>query len=321
MTDDPENGAQDGKVPAEPPLTSGVQPLALAEAHGSADRPPLGIVCAVLAMFSIAVMDGLAKHLVASYPVGQVSFARQLLALLPLSLLIWHEGGLKALRTRHPGLHILRGLLLTGGSVSFFLGLRYLGLAEATVLAFAAPLFITAFALPLLGEPTGLHRWAAVVVGFLGVLIVVRPGAEAMNMAALLPLFAALCYALAMIATRRLSRSDGVAAIAIFGNLTTIAATSGLLVLGWKTPALADLWAFVIMGLLGGSITFFTILAYRLAPAAVVAPFDYTALIWATAIGWLVWREIPDGFVWLGATIIIASGLYILYRETRGASR
>jgi drug/metabolite transporter (DMT)-like permease len=318
MTEKPGNGAQVHGNPTEPPLATGIQPLSLPEAGTPADRPPLGIVCAVFGMFAIAVMDGLAKHLVASYPVGQVAFARHLLALLPLTLLIWHEGGFKALRTRHPGLHILRGLLLTGGSVSFFLGLRYLGLAEATVLAFAAPLFITAFSLPLLGEPTGPHRWAAVIIGFLGVLIVVRPGAAAMSPAALLPLFAALCYALGMIATRRLSRSDGVAAIAIFGNLTTIAATSGLLALGWKTPALGDLWAFAIMGLLGGSITFFMTLAYRLAPAAVVAPFDYTALVWAAAIGWLVWREVPDGFVWLGAAVIIASGLYILYRETRG---
>ena len=103
----------------------------------------------------------------------------------------------------------------------------------------------------------------------------------------------------------------------IFGNLTTIAASSGLLAFGWKTPALGDLWAFVIMGLLGGSITFFLTQAYRLAPAAVVAPFDYTTLVWVAAIGWLVWREVPDSFVWLGAAIIIASGLYILYRETR----
>ena len=138
-------------------------------------------------------------------------------------------------------------------------------------------------------------------------------------MAAVLPLFAALCYALGMIATRRLSRTDGLAAIAIFGNLTTIVASSTLLAFGWKTPALADLWAFVVMGLLGGSITFFLTLAYRLAPAALVAPFDYTALVWATIIGWLVWREVPDRFVWLGAAVIIASGLYILYRETRGA--
>jgi drug/metabolite transporter (DMT)-like permease len=250
-----------------------------------------------------------------------VTFTRHLLALLPLNLLIWHEGGFKALKTRRPGLHILRGLVLTGGSASFFLGLRYLGLAEATVLAFAAPLFITAFSMPLLGEPTGPHRWAAVVIGFLGVLIVVRPGAGAMTMAAFLPLFAAFCYALGMIATRRLSRTDGIAAIAIFGNLTTIVASSTLLTFGWKTPDLADLWAFVIMGLLGGSITFFMTLAYRLAPAAVVAPFDYTALVWAAAIGWLVWREVPDGFVWLGAAIIIASGLYILHRETRGVKQ
>jgi drug/metabolite transporter (DMT)-like permease len=313
MMDDPGNGAHGGKVPAEP--------LPLPEARAPADRPPLGIVCAVLGMFSIAVMDGLAKHLVETYPVGQVTFARHLLAFLPLSLLIWHEGGFKALRTRRPGLHILRGLALTGGSVSFFLALRYLGLAEATVLAFAAPLFITAFSLPLLGESTGPHRWSAVVIGFIGVLIVVRPGAGAMTMAAFLPLFAALCYALGMIATRRLSRTDGLAAIAIFGNLTTIVASSALLAFGWKTPALADLWAFAIMGLLGGSITFFLTLAYRLAPAAVVAPFDYTALVWATIIGWLVWREVPDRFVWLGAAVIIASGLYILYRETRGSRR
>ncbi len=103
MTDDPGNGAQDGKAPAEPPPSSGLQPLSLPEAAAPADRPPLGILCAILGMFSIAVMDGLAKHLVETYPVGQVTFARHLLAFLPLSVLIWYEGGFKVLKTRRSG--------------------------------------------------------------------------------------------------------------------------------------------------------------------------------------------------------------------------
>ena len=138
------------------------------------DRPRLGIACALLGMAGIAVMDGLAKYLVERYPVGQVVFIRNLLALLPLCLLLWREGGLKALKTRQPGLQILRGLLLFGAAVAFFLGLRFLGLAEATVLAFAAPLFITALSVPLLGERGGAHRWSAVILGFLGVLAETR---------------------------------------------------------------------------------------------------------------------------------------------------
>lgn len=292
-------------------------PAARDAPSASLDRPRLGIACAVLGMAGMAVMDGLAKYLVERYPVGQVVFSRNLLALLPLCLLLWRKGGIKALKTRRPDLQVLRGLLLFVAAVTFFLGLRFLGLAEATVLAFAAPLFITALSVPLLGERVGVHRWSAVILGFVGVLVVVRPGAEAFSLAAALPLTAALLYGLGMIVTRRLSRDDGIAAIAILGNLTTIVASAGLLAFGWVPPAAGDLWAFAAMGLIGGALTILLIQAYRLAPAAVVAPFDYSALIWAAAIGWLFWREVPGGFVWLGAAIIITSGLYILFRESR----
>jgi drug/metabolite transporter (DMT)-like permease len=263
-----------------------------------------------------ACMNIVIRQLSAELHPFEIAFFRNLFGF--VAMLPFLGGvGLGMLRTHHLGRLLATGAAQAVSMLCMFTAITLMPLAQMTALTFTKPLFVTIGAVLILHEVVRARRWSAVVIGFLGVLIVVRPGAGAMTLAALLPLFAALCYALGMIATRRLSRSDGVAAIVIFGNLTTIAASSGLLAFGWKTPALGDLWAFVIMGLLGGSITFFLTQAYRLAPAAVVAPFDYTTLVWVAAIGWLVWREVPDSFVWLGAAIIIASGLYILYRETR----
>ncbi len=301
---------------AGPGIAAGVQPLTAAS-RGLADRPLTGILCAALGVSGFALMDAAVKHLGETYPIGQIIVLRNLIALLPLSILLWQSGGLAALRSRQPVLQLLRGFAIFGAMMSFFHGLRFLGLAEATALGFAAPLLITALSVPLLRESVGRHRWSAVLLGFAGILVMLRPGGESVQLAAFLPLAAAFCYALAMIATRRLSRTDTTAGIAIYGNLTALALSLSTLPFGWTTPSGEDLWIIAFMGLMGGFSSIFLSLAYRFAPAAVVAPFDYVSLIWAVVIGWLVWRELPDQMTWLGAAIVIASGLYILRREAK----
>lgn len=286
-------------------------------AIGTHDRAGLGIASMILGIAAMSIMDGAAKWLGAGYSIIEIVFFRNLFALLPVLFIVWQGGGRRALNIGWgPGL-FLRAALGTGAMFTFFTGLRSLPLAEAMAIAFVAPLFVTALSGPLLGEQVGLRRWGAVIVGFIGVLVITRPGAEAFQPAALLVLAAALFYALAMLVTRRLARSNSTPSILFYTTTISLAATAALLPFGWRTPANDDLMIFALLGLIAGTGNYFATQAYRYAPAAVVAPFDYTALIWGTLIGWLIWHELPGPHVWLGVAILVVSGLYILHRETR----
>lgn len=281
------------------------------------DRLAYGVGAILFGMAAMVVMDATAKWLGAGYPIGQVVFFRNLFGLLPVLFVIWRSGGWATLRSARPGLHLVRAAAVLVAIFSFFFSLRFLSLAEATAIAFVAPLFVTGLSVPLLGERVGVRRWAAVIAGFGGVLVMLRPGAGAFQVAALLPALAALGYAVGMLVSRRLSRHDSNAAIMFHSTVIAIVFSGLLLPFGWRTPDLADFGLFALMGLVGGIGLYFMTIGYRSAPAAVIAPFEYSALLWAVALGWLVWRELPEERVWLGAAVIIASGLYILQREAR----
>jgi drug/metabolite transporter (DMT)-like permease len=282
------------------------------------ERIGFGIGCALVGLFGMAVMDACAKFLGAGYAVSQVILARNGIgALAILAFVLVSGAGLACLRPKRPLLLVLRTLVNLGAAFLFFTGLRYLPLADAFAIAFAAPLFITALSVPVLGEHVGIRRWAAVIVGFLGVLVVVQPGTETFRLEALLPLGAALSYALAMLIGRRMTRDMPTAAIMFWPSLGAVAVTLVMMPLQWQTPALPDAGLFVFMGIIGtGGMALIT-QGYRHAPAAVIAPFDYSVLIWGVILGWVIWQDIPAPNVWAGATILIASGLYILHRETR----
>lgn len=281
----------------------------------SSERVGLGIASVVAAIFFFSMMDGIAKWLGQSHAAIQIAFFRNLFGLLPVALIVWQGGGLASLRTRRPWVHVLRAALIWLALVTFFAAISLMPLAEAVAVAFAAPLFVTALSWPVAGEPVGPRRWAAVLVGFTGVLIIVRPGAAAFQPEALLVLLSALCFALAMLVTRRMVRSETNAAILFYTTIGGLVANGLLLPLFWSAPSAGDFGFFVVLGLLGGVGSYLMVQAYRHAPAAVVSPFDYSALIWSTLIGWLIWRDVPDPPVWLGAAVVVASGLYIIHRE------
>ena len=285
-------------------------------AQARSDRVGQGIACILFAMFCMSIMDGIAKWLGQGYSAIQVAFFRGLFAMIPVLVIVWQNGGINALQTRHPWGHLFRAASTWLALVCFFAAIQTMPLADAVAIAFAAPLFVTALSVPFLGETVGPRRWMAVIVGFLGVLVMVRPGAGAFQPEALLVLLAALGYALAMLITRRLTRTETNAAILFYSTTGATLANGLLLPFFWITPTTGDLGLFAGLGLIAGIGSFFMVLAYRHAPAAVVAPFDYTALLWATLIGWLVWRELPDTPVWIGAFVVVASGLYIIHRET-----
>jgi drug/metabolite transporter (DMT)-like permease len=269
----------------------------------------IGIVCLV-------VNDAFAKWLTADYPPLQIIFVRNLLAMPMITAIVLWLGGPRALQTRHPGIHALRGLLMVGGAYTFFVGLKVLPLAEATSLIFAAPIFITALSVPLLRERVGWRRWAAVVVGFVGVLIIVRPGAATFQPASLFVVATAMFYALGMISARWIDRGEDVWRLMFYMVLFPLVFSGLLVPFVWQTLQMSHLPLFLGMAVFGSLGMTLISQSFRMGPAAVVAPFEYTALIWASLLGWLVWGDIPGFWIYAGAAVIIASGIYIVVRET-----
>ncbi|MEH6718647.1 MAG: DMT family transporter [Aurantimonas endophytica] len=270
----------------------------------------VGVAC-------LCVNDALAKALASNYSPLQILFLRNLIAL-PFAILIAAAmGGTAALRSHRPVTHLLRGLLWISAAFLFFSSLKYLALAEATALVFVAPLFITAISALFLRDPVGWRRWLAVLVGFAGVLIAVRPGAAAFQPASLLPIATALFYAALMISARWVDRRESVWTLLLY--LTGAGALLSLLVVPfvWVPVQPEDYWLFAAIALFGTAGMTLMTQAFRLAPAVVVAPLDYTALVWATLIGWLFWNELPDSPVFVGAAVIVASGVFTIWRENR----
>ena len=236
-----------------------------------------------------------------------------------IAAIVLFTGGWRALQTRHLRLHAARGLLLVGGAYSFFVGLKYLPLAEATSLIFAAPMFITALSVPLLREHVGWRRWAAVTIGFVGVLIIVRPGAAAFQPASLYVVATAALYALFMTAARWIDRRESFWTMMFYLVLFPMLFSGAIVPAVWQAVQMNHLALFLGMAVFGTLGMTLISQAFRMAPAAVVAPFDYTALVWASLLGWLFWGEIPGLWTYAGAAVIIASGIYIVARETRQA--
>jgi len=275
----------------------------------------LAIVTICLGVAFLVTNDALAKLLTERYPPIQILFLRNLIAVPIIAALVVVLVGSAALRTKHLRLHALRGLLMVTGAWLYFTGLVYLPLAEATALVFSAPIFITALSVPLLGEHVGWKRWGAVVLGFVGVLVIVRPGGDTFQPASLLPIATALFYALFMISARWIGRAEGLWTMMLFVMLFPMLYAAPLAIAFWNPVIASDIWLFVAIAVLGSIGITLIGHAFRLAPAAIVAPFDYTALIWASGLGWLIWGDIPLFWTLVGAAIIVISGLIIILRE------
>ncbi|PWW01989.1 EamA domain-containing membrane protein RarD [Hoeflea marina] len=277
----------------------------------------VGIVLMCAGVASLCVNDAIAKTLTAGYSPIQILFLRNLIAL-PFAILIAHRmGGTAALRSHRPLAHLARGGLWIGATILFFTSITYMGLAEATALIFVAPLFITALSALLFREQVGWRRWLAIAVGFIGVLIAVRPGTAAFQAISLLPVATAFVYALLMLSARFVDSRESVWTLLLYMTGTGAALSLFLVPFVWITPAPEDLWLFAAIAVFGTAGMTMITQAFRLAPAVVVAPLDYSAIIWATILGWLFWNEIPDALTFAGAAIIIASGVFIIVREHR----
>jgi drug/metabolite transporter (DMT)-like permease len=280
------------------------------------DKPALGIALMLAGIAGFSVMDATIKWLTADYPVAQVVALRSWFGLPLLSLFALYGGGLKSLKSQRPLAHGLRYLLVLLLSFGFFWGLSQMKLVDAIAITFAAPIFITALSVPILDETVGWHRWLAIGVGFCGVLVMLRPGMGVFQWAALIVLGSVVVYALLMITTRAFKETESTAALMLYPQLGMSLTGVVLAPFFWVTPNLFDLGLFALAGLFGSIGVMCVTHAFRLGPAAVISPFEYSALIWATLLGFFLWDELPDTITLMGAAIVISSGLYIIYRET-----
>jgi drug/metabolite transporter (DMT)-like permease len=290
-----------------------------------AERPirvARAIASVVAAMLLFTVLDTMVKYLAAhGYSTWQLVFCRSLFSFVVILPLVRAQGGRRALVTRRPLDHLFRGAVGMAALWCWFYAYRNIPLADAYALSFSAPLFMTVLSVPMLREQVGRHRWSAVLVGLAGVLIMVQPGGGVFDLSALVVLLSAFLYALAIILLRGLGATETTLGTVFYFTLfCTVVSAASLPFTGRLPQSWGDAGLLVAIGLLGGVAQLFLTEAYRSAPVSIVAPFDYSAMLWAVLLGMAVFGERPGWPVLSGAAVVIASGLYILHRETmRGA--
>jgi drug/metabolite transporter (DMT)-like permease len=262
-------------------------------------------------------MDAIIKDLSGTFGAMQLVLFRSFFGLIPILPMVIMSGGLGILSTRRPILQAVRSILATVTTFLFFLSLRYMPLGEATALVFAAPICLTVLAGPFLGEKVGPRRWTAVVIGFIGVLVILRPGSDVFSPFALLPVSAALTFSVTMLLGRKLALTDNSTSIVFYTSLGGVLASGVLVPMDWTTPELAHLPWLLLLGVLGGVGQMLIVQAFRYAEASMLAPFEYSTIIWAISFGYLIWSELPDTWTFVGVAIVIASGVYIARREAR----
>lgn len=263
----------------------------------------------------LTMNDALLKWLAGDYSVGQLMFVRGLFVFIPISVLVWRAGGVRALRVNRASTHVIRALLVISGTFMFITALRYLPLANVVTITFAGPLFVTALAAPILGEVIRWRRWLAVAVGFIGVIIIIRPGSGFAQLAALLPLCASLTGAFRDILTRYMSGKETSVSTLFYTSLGVTLMGGTTYLFGWQVMPLEDISLLALSGLLVGSAHYLMIETYRYAEAAFLAPFKYVSVIWAIILGIVIWGDYPDQWTLIGASIVIMGGLYIIHRE------
>jgi drug/metabolite transporter (DMT)-like permease len=274
----------------------------------------IALMCGAVGCFSF--LDASAKYLGRHVDVLEVVWARYTFGF--ILALIWSNPLTRPalLRTARPILQIGRSALLLGSTTLNFFALKYLQLDQALAIAFATPFLVAALSGPVLGEWVGPRRWAAIAVGFLGVLVVTRPGLNAVHPAALLSAAGSLCYAVYALTTRILARTDSNQTTLFYSNLVGAVVMLPVVAAVWTTPDSFLIGALMLAaGALASIGHYLLIVAHRLAPAAVLSPFMYTQLAWTVALGYAVFADVPNRWTLAGAGIVVASGLYLLHRE------
>ena len=279
-----------------------------------------GAMFMLAGMFVFAAVDAQAKYLTEFMPAMQIVWARQLALCFGVILLIGFRGR-AVLRTSHPVLQVVRGVMAASSATLFIIGLNFVALADAVSVTFIAPLVVTMLGAVLLGERVGLHRWTATIIGFLGTLVVIRPGFEGFHPGLLLPLTAAILFAGRQIVSRHIGHRDRTATTVAYTALTATLLLTLTLPFVWVEIDPRLLPVLLLMSLMAALGEFLVIRALEIGLAVFVSPLHYTIIIWASIYGYLLFGQFPDGWTWAGSAIIIASGLYVMHRERRAAAR
>lgn len=299
-------------------------------------RNTQGIICLIGAIAFLTVSDSIIKWLSPSLPLHEIMLIRALVATAVLLILIRFEGGLATLKTKRPVLHLLRGALLVFANMFFFTGLAAMPLAETVALFFTAPLFICMLSRPVLGERVGLTRWLAILIGLVGVIVMLRPGSDVFSPVSLLPIMAALSYAVMTMMTRKLGIRDSAGALTFYIQISFLFISLAVgLVIGdgsfdrhanpsasfllraWRWPDQSQIELLLLCGFMVTFGGYLLSQAYRLGEAAAVAPFEYASMPFALVIGFYLWGDWPDSIAFAGSGLIIFGGLLVILLEHR----
>ena len=266
----------------------------------------------------MTIQDATSKWLISDYSVGEILFYRGIWAYLPIAWFVWRGGGLKLLRSRRPFANVVRSVLNTVAGLAVISAYAYMPLATAMAIMFSSPLLVAALSGPVLSEHVGVVRWLAVIAGFCGVLLVLNPFGGGLTWIYLLPLIAAVFIALRDMMTRHLGAFDDPSVI-LFYTVTLSVITGGvwMAVFGARWPDERGWMIFIVMGLVNGCAHYCVIKALSIAHAASVMPLRYLSLLWACIIGFVVWNDVPSAVAASGMCLIVASGIAILFRESR----
>ncbi|MCK8785489.1 DMT family transporter [Roseomonas sp. NAR14] len=304
-------GAPDAADPAAPSAAAASRPVPPETPRENVLRGIL-LILASISLFSCS--DALSKYLRATLPVVEIVWIRYAV-FVAITLLLLGRGRFRGMRAQRRGLQVMRGLCVVGSALFFVVGLGYLPLAEATAINYVAPTFITLLSIPVLGEVVGIRRWAALLVGFAGVLIVVQPGSSAFQPAAVFPLLTAIAWAGAVVITRRIGTADRAVTTMFWTAGTGLAVLTLMLPFSFRMPTAFELGLALAHGVLGSVGQMLVVQAYRHAGASVLAPFSYGQIVTSGLVGFLVFGSVPGSAMLLGSAVIIASGLYTAHRE------
>ena len=317
-----------------PAIPAAVASGDVATARSSERLKGILFLCAGAMIFT--VQDAIIKWISGEYAVTQILATRSLVAFVPLFILLHLDGGLRGVNGGRLGLLLLRAGLLFASYTTYYLAIAAIPLAEAVSLFYTAPLFIVALSGPVLHERVGARRWVAVVVGFIGAVAMCRPGADVIDPAALLSLFSAALYALAQVMARELGTAYRASVMALAQNSVNLAAALAIglvagdgtyagathpslafLLRAWAVPTTADLLLMAATGVIAAVAIWFLTQAYRVAEANVIAPFEYSSIIWVVLLAYFIWGEVPQRYTIVGGLLIVAAGIYVLRAARR----
>jgi len=283
------------------------------------NRTLQGCLLALLAVFSLSLMDALVKYIGVAIPAPQIIFLRTWVVLACVVIASGCTGRRVTLATTRPGAHLFRGVMGLVAFLCFFIAVTQIPLAQAVAILFVAPLFIVALSALWLKEHVGPRRWIGVSLGFAGVLIIVRPLGQDFTAGSLLALCAAMAYALMLVQTRRMVDTESAGSMVLWQAVVACLGSAVLMPFLWQMPSTVELLLIAGVGVLSAVGHYGLSAAYARAEASLLAPLDYTAMIWAVSFGYLLWGELPDHYTLAGCAVVVAAGLYVLYRERRTA--